>query len=247
MLVSIITATFNRENTLSRALTSINNQTYKNIQKVIIDGASTDKTKDIVKPYLNHNDIFLTEPDEGIYDALNKGISLSKGEIIGFLHSDDIYNGNDILRTVMNIFLKQDIDIVYGDLSYFKKFNPEKVVRTYRSVLLSKKNLAWGKMPAHPTIFIKKKIYKKIGLFNTDYRIAGDYEFLCRLVNNYNFKAIHIPKIFINMQLGGASTKGIKNTYILNKETYRAILSNGIYTNIFMLLSKYFFKIREFY
>ena len=139
----------------------------------------------------------------------------------------------------------KDIDIVYGDVSYFKKDRIEKVVRIYRSDTLSKKNLAWGKMPAHPAMFIKREIYQRIGLFNTSYTIAGDYEFLCRLVMNYNARAIYLPKILVQMQVGGRSTQGIKSLYKLNRETYRAILSNGIHTNIFMLLSKYFSKIRQ--
>ncbi len=245
MKINIITATFNRENTIERAISSVKRQTYKNIQSIIVDGASTDNTIGLVKPLMSKNDILISEPDSGTYDALNKGIKLSDGDIIGFLHSDDMYSDNSIVSSVMKLFLDKDIDIVYGDASYFKKDRIEKVVRIYRSDTLSKKNLAWGKMPAHPAMFIKREIYQKIGLFNTSYSIAGDYEFLCRLVMNYNARAIYFPKILVQMQVGGRSTQGIRSLYRLNRETYRAILSNGIYTNIFMLLSKYFSKITQ--
>ncbi len=245
MKIDIITATYNREDTIERALTSIKKQTYKNIQNIIIDGASTDNTINLVKSLINQNDIFISEPDSGTYDALNKGIQISKGDVIAFLHSDDFYSDKNVVSRVMNFFLNNEIDIVYGDVSYFKKDKIEKSVRTYRSDPLSKKNLACGKMPAHPAMFIKREVYEKIGLFNTSYTIAGDYEFLCRLIMNYEVKTKYLPEILVKMQIGGRSTQGIKSKYILNKETYRAITSNGIQTNIFLFLSKYFSKIRQ--
>ena len=245
MKISIITATFNRESTIIRAISSIQKQSYYNIQNIIVDGASKDNTINLIRPILRNNDILISEPDDGTYDALNKGINLSNGNIIAFLHSDDLYSNKDVVSNVMKLFLNKEIDIVYGDVSFFKKDKPDTEVRIYQSDVLSKKNLAWGKMPAHPAMFIRREIYEKIGLFDTNYIIAGDYEFLCRLVNKYNFNAVYIPNILVKMQVGGLSTQGIKSFYILNKETYRAILSNGIYTNIFMLLSKYFSKIRQ--
>lgn len=247
MKISIITITHNRAEIISRALSSINNQTYNDIQKVIVDGLSTDNTINLVKPNLKKNDVLISELDNGIYDALNKGIMNSEGEVIAFLHSDDLYEDKNVIKQVMNTFRNQDVDIVYGNAIFFSKLNIEKITRKYKSYKLSKKNLAWGKMPAHCAIFIKKKIFNKIGLFDTKYKIAGDYEFLCRLVMNYNFKAKYIPKTFIRMQSGGVSNQGFKSLFTLNRETYQAILKNGIYTNIFMLLSKYFFKIKEFF
>ena len=247
MKISIITATLNRESTILRSQLSVKKQTYDDIQSVIVDGGSKDKSVKKVERLLTSNDILLSEPDKGIYDALNKGINVSKGEVIGFLHSDDFYYDKHVIKNVMNLFMSQDIDIVYGNVSFFYPNNPKKIIRIYRSKELCKKNLAWGLMPAHPAIFIKKKIYEKIGLFNSSYKIAGDYEFLCRLVMNYKYTAKFIPRVMVNMQMGGISTRSFKNSYILNKETFRAISNNGIYTNIFMLLSKYFIKIREFY
>ena len=245
MKIDIITATYNREDTIERALTSIKKQTYQNIQNIIIDGASTDNTINLVNSLINQNDILISEPDSGTYDALNKGIQISKGDVIAFLHSDDFYNDKNVVSRVMNFFLNNEIDIVYGDVSYFKKNKIEKSVRTYRSDPLSKKNLARGKMPSHPAMFIKREVYEKVGLFNTSYTIAGDYEFLCRLIMNYEVKTKYLPEVLVKMQIGGRSTQGIKSKYILNKETYRAIKSNGIQTNIFLFLSKYFSKIRQ--
>lgn len=247
MKISVITATYNRASTIVRALQSIKNQTYSNVQLVIIDGASTDDTLELIQPVLSSFDIICSEKDHGIYDGLNKGINISDGEVIAFLHSDDIYFDKNTLSTVMNIFEDNDIDIVYGDASFFDEKNLEKVTRIYRSDELSLKNLAWGKMPAHPATFIRRRVYEKIGIFKIDYHIASDYEFFCRLVTNYKFKAKYLPKVLVRMQSGGVSTGGIKSFFLLNREVFRAIRSNGIYTNIFMLLSKYFSKIWQFF
>jgi glycosyltransferase involved in cell wall biosynthesis len=246
MKISIITATYNRASTIVRALSSVKSQTYKDVQLVVIDGASEDSTVELVAPLISSADVIQSAPDSGIYDALNKGVKISNGDVIAFLHSDDFYFDDSVLSTVMNIFTDNNIDIVYGDVSFFKKDEPEKVIRTYRSDKLSEANLAWGKMPAHPAMFIRSRVYQKIGVFKTNYSIAADYEFLCRIVRNYDFKAVYLPRVMVRMQLGGMSTGGLKNTLLLNKEVYRAVLDNGIYTNVFMLLSKYPSKLLQF-
>ena len=246
MKVSIITATFNRERSIVRALKSIKNQTYSDIESIIIDGDSEDNTINLIKPILDTNDVLISEPDDGIYDALNKGLSNAKGDIIGFLHSDDTFFNEDVINQVVKSFNRHDADIVYGDSIFFPKSNFNKVIRRYRSGTFSKKNLAWGKMPSHPALFIKRHIYEEIGYFKTDYKIAGDYEFLCRLIKYPNLKKIHLKQIFVKQQLGGASTKGIRNTILLNQETLKALKTNNIYSNLFMLLSKYPSKIMEF-
>ncbi len=246
MKVSIITATYNRSSTIVRALSSIKTQKYKDIQMVIIDGASLDNTISLVTPMLGENDIFKSEPDFGIYDALNKGLAMADGEVIGFLHSDDLFTDDEVISRVAELFLDDSVDVVYGDICFFANSDEMETKRLYRSGQLSRKNLAWGKMPAHPAIFIRRDIYDKIGYFNTDFKIAADYEFLCRLVSIINPKSVYLPKTLVRMQLGGISTSGFRSTMVLNKEVMRAIRLNGIYTNIFMLLSKYPSKILEF-
>lgn len=247
MRVSVITATYNRASTIVRAISSVKKQTYPDVQAVVIDGASEDSTVSLLSNFLSSDDVLLSEPDNGIYDALNKGLGLASGEIIAFLHSDDQYFDDNVISTVMKYFEDDSVDVVYGNVCFFSGENVEKVIRTYQSDILSLKNLAWGKMPAHPAMFIRSRVYKKIGGFKTDYQIAADYEFLCRLVKLPGLKATYHPKTLIQMELGGVSTSGIKNTFILNKEVYRALRANGIYTNIFMLLSKYPSKIRQFF
>ena len=247
MKISIITATYNCASTVVRALSSIKRQTYRNVELVVIDGASKDETIDLVSPFISSTDIMLSEPDNGIYDALNKGVEVCSGDVIAFLHSDDLYFDDNILSTVMSIFNDSDIDIVYGDVSFFVQERIDKVVRTYSSDKLSLENLAWGKMPAHPAMFIRRQIYERIGPFKTDYSIAGDYEFLCRIARNIEFNAVYLPSVLVRMQTGGISTGGFKNSLVLNKEVYRAVRDNGIYTNIFMILSKYPAKILQFF
>ena len=244
--VSIITAAFNRATTIKRALLSVKSQTYENIQIALIDGASTDETISKAQTILEKTDIVISEPDEGIYDALNKGLKISDGEIIGFLHSDDLFYDNDVISKVADVFADDSVDIVYGDACFFSGQNSKKVKRRYRSSELTLKNLAWGKMPAHPSIYIRRRIYDEIGYFETNFKIAGDYEFLCRLAKHKNLKSVYLPYPFVKMQFGGASTSGLSSTILLNKEVLRAIRQNGIYTNLFMVLSKYPSKIMEY-
>ena len=246
MKVSIITATYNRGATVVRAISSIKSQTYSDIQVVVVDGASQDSTISLVRPMLNANDILQSEPDAGIYDALNKGLALANGEIIAFLHSDDLYYDNSVISQVVDAFADTSVDVVYGDVCFFSGSSVTKTKRRYRSDKLSERNLAWGKMPAHPAIFIRRQIYEEIGYFETDFQIAADYEFLCRLVQYANLKSVYLSSMLVRMELGGASTGGVRNTILLNKEVFRAIRKNGIYTNIFMLLSKYPSKIIQF-
>lgn len=247
MKVSIITATYNREATIIRALASIKNQSYSNIESIVVDGFSQDKTLSLLAPILTSKDTLISEPDSGIYDALNKGLALASGDIIGFLHSDDLYSDKDVISNIVEIFSENIVDVVYGDVAFFAPDNSKKIKRKYKSDALTEKNLAWGKMPAHPSIFIRKEIYEKIGYFETDFQIAADYEFLCRLIKFEEIRSIYLPRQIVNMQLGGVSTKGIKNTFLLNKEVFRAIRKNKIYTNIFMILSKYPSKIMQFF
>ena len=244
--VSVITATYNREATILRALSSIKNQTYANIQSIVVDGKSQDNTMLLVSSILADEDILISEPDHGIYDALNKGLVLAEGDIVAFLHSDDLYFDYNVISRVVKIFSDDTVDVVYGDVCFFAGSNLTKTLRRYRSDQLSERNLAWGKMPAHPAMFIRRRIYEKVGYFETEFDIAADYEFLCRLIHYVGLKSVYLSSVLVRMQLGGASTGGFRNTILLNKEVFRAIRKNGIYTNLFMLLSKYPSKILQF-
>lgn len=247
MKISIVTASYNREETIKRAINSIKSQTYQNVECILVDGGSTDATFLIAKSLLGPSDCYLSEADSGVYDGLNKGISLASGEIIGFLHSDDLYEDRFVLQRVVDTFISTGADVVYGDASFFHKQEPKKMVRRYRSGTLSKQQLAWGRMPAHPSIFMKATLYRELHGFRENYKIAADYEFLCRLMTTKEVKSTYVPEVFVRMQTGGVSTSGLRSSVILNREVRRALLENKIKTNYLMILSKYPRKIMELY
>tara|TARA_B110000259_G_scaffold187744_1_gene243114 strand:- start:1172 stop:1939 length:768 start_codon:yes stop_codon:yes gene_type:complete len=246
MKISVITALYNREKTIARALESIKSQSYLNIEKVIIDGDSNDSSMSIIEQFVNDTDICISEKDEGLYDALNKGIASATGDVLAFLHSDDVYFDKFVIEKVVSIFFETGADIVYGDACFFRKENVDQIIRNYRSDKLTIKNLAWGKMPAHTAMFINKKVYKKFGAFKKGYQICADYEFLCRIAKDPELKSVYLPQPLIKMQTGGVSTGGIKNTILLNKEVLKACLDNNIKTNMMMILSKYPSKLLQF-
>ena len=244
---SVITATYNRGKTIFRAISSVKNQNYEFVESIVIDGCSRDDTLAQISGLLDSQDTLISEPDKGIYDALNKGLKFASGDVICFLHSDDFYFNENTLSCVAEVFKDESVDIVYGDACFFKENDPSRIIRNYKSDKLSVSNLAWGKMPAHPAIFCRKKVYDELGNFKTDFKIAADYEFLCRLTKTSGFNAKYLNQNLVMMQSGGASKIGIKNTLLLNREVYRAIRSNDIYTNYLMLFSKYASKILQFF
>lgn len=244
--ISIITVTYNSIKTLRETLDSVKNQTYSNIEHIVIDGKSTDGTVDLCKMY-DHINLLISEKDEGIYDALNKGIEKSTGEIIGILHSDDIFYSDDILRKIAFFFeTSKQTDIFLGDIIQIKKINNIKIKRFYQSNLWSPKMFAWGIMPAHPAFFCRRKVFVTSGLYKLNYKIAADYEFLIRILLKKKYSYKYIPIITTEMKVGGASTKNIASLIRLNKEIKMACSENGLYTNYLMIYSKYFLKIFEF-
>lgn len=247
MKVSIITVCFNSEETIDKAINSVLSQSHKDIEYIIIDGESKDKTIDLVRRYISKLSFFKTEPDEGIYDAFNKGIELATGDVICFLNSDDIYTSTHVISKIASAFATTDVDIIYGDVIYHNKQNPSKVIRRYKSGNFSIKRLAWGWMPAHPSVFMRRGVYDTYGNFKKNYKIAGDYEFFCRIMKGGQLKSMYFPEAFVNMRAGGVSTSGFKNTYILNSEVVRACRENGINTSIFRILSKYPLKLLEIF
>lgn len=246
MKISVICAVFNREKTIARALTSIKQQTYAEVECIVVDGLSSDKTVEIVKSILGPDDIIISEPDKGVYDALNKGLLRASGDIISLLHSDDFYADDEVLGSVADIFKLNNLQLVYGDAEFFAAKDPKRTIRYYKSGFLSKKNLSYGQMPAHPSMFFHKNIYQELEGFKIDYKIAADYEFLCRLVAHRNVRSHYARKSLVRMQLGGLSTAGFKSTITLNKEVRRGLKENGIYSNYAMILSKYPLKILGF-
>jgi glycosyltransferase len=246
MKISIITVCYNSEKTIYDAINSINLQTYPNIEHVFIDGLSTDETLDVIKINSKRDNIIISEPDKGIYDALNKGILNATGDIIGFLHSDDVLNESNTIEDIVNTFNIESVDGVYGDLLYVDKQNINKIIRNWKSCIFEKELLNKGWMPPHPTLFLKKNIYHKYGLFDLNYSISSDYEFILRIFKNKSLKFTYIPNVISKMRIGGASNRNIKN--IINKtiEDYRALKSNNT-GNLFSLIRKNTSKIKQFF
>jgi len=242
MKISIITVVLNNKDYVENCIKSVLAQTYKDIEHIIIDGGSTDGTVDVIRKYNGKISQFISELDKGIYYAMNKGIKLATGDIIGMLNSDDFYADEDIISTVVNEFSEKSVDSVFADLVFIKRNDPDRIVRYYQSSHFTPRKFLYGWMPAHTTFFVKNSIYHQYGLFNTDYRLASDYELLLRLLGKHRISYSYIPKVFIKMRTGGESTKSFKSNLIHNREIIRACAENGFKTNIFKVYSKYFLK-----
>ena len=243
MKISIITVVYNNKETIKDAIDSVLNQTYKDIEYIIVDGASSDGTVDIVKNYGDKISKFVSESDNGLYDAMNKGIALATGDVVGILNSDDFYIDDKVIQKVMKVFEEKQCESMFADLVFVKPNDLEKTVRYYDSSKFHPSKFAYGWMPAHPTFFVKREVYERYGVFKTDYKIASDYEILVRLLKKYELSYFYLNEVIIKMRMGGISTSGLKSNYILNKEIIRACKENGIYTNWLKVLSKYPSKI----
>jgi glycosyltransferase len=226
--ISIITAVYNNENTIEDAIKSVLSQTHGDIEYILIDGASSDGTLDIVKKYDEKIDTIVSEKDGGIYDALNKGIEKATGDVVCFLHSDDIYENEDVVKKVNNLFEEQQVDSVYGDLVYVKKENVDKVVRYWKSGEFEYKKLKTGWMPPHPTFFVKREVYEKYGGFDTNFRIAADYDTILRFLGVQKISTAYLPEVLIKMRLGGESNKSLANLKNKTVEDIKALRKNSI-------------------
>lgn len=242
MKFSIITVVLNNKALLESCISSLLEQDYPNVEYIVIDGGSTDGTLQIIKKYEKRISRWISEKDRGLFDAINKGIQMATGDVIGVLNSDDFYVGKDVLSTVRSEFERKNVDSVFADMVYVKRYEPEKIVRYYRSSNFTLKKFAYGCMPAHPTFFVRRDVYERFGLFKTDYRIAADYELMLRFLLCNKISYSYLPKVLIKMRVGGVSTRGLKSNWILNNEILRACSENGIKTNIFKVYSKYFTK-----
>jgi glycosyltransferase involved in cell wall biosynthesis len=243
--ISIITVVWNNKETIKDAIDSVLNQTYKDIEYIIIDGASTDGTIDIVKSYGDKITKFVSEPDKGLYDAMNKGIALATGDVIGILNSDDFYIDKFVIEKVIKEFEDKKVDSVFADLVFVKPENLDKTVRYYDSSKFNPSKFAYGWMPAHPTFFVKREIYEKYGVFRTDLKIAADFDILARFLYTHKISYSYMQDILVKMRVGGVSTGGLKSKMLLNKEVLQVCKDNGIKTNIFKILLKYPQKILE--
>ena len=249
MKISIITITYNSAKTLPRALESVRSQTYGDIEHIIIDGASTDGTKELIINYqlsiINSQSPkvrWVSEPDGGIYDALNKGIRMATGDVIGFLHSDDVLYSPDSIGQIAAAFESTKADVVYGDLQYC---NGDKVTRRWRSNAFKPSSLKFGWMPPHPTLYVRRKVYEQVGEYDSWFRISADYDMILRIFTA-GYKTHYIPQVLVSMETGGASNRDAKARLSKTQEDYFVLKKNHVGAGLLTVACKQLRKIRQF-
>ena len=249
VLISVITACHNSASTLEHALDSVASQDYSGIEHIVIDGASSDSTRDILQARPQGQLRWYSEPDSGIYDALNKGIGHAQGDVVGFLHADDEYASADVLSMIAGCFTDPQVMACYGDLVYIGQHDTSRVIRYWRSGAYHPKQLKSGWMPPHPTLYVRRELYEKIGGFNTAYRIAADYDCILRLfrtIEDQGGRVEYLPTVLVNMRTGGASNRSLKNIIQKSREDLRALRSNQV-GGLGVLAMKNFSKLGQFF
>lgn len=221
--LSIITACWNCAETIGTCLASVASQTWPARGHVVIDGGSRDGTVALLEQHRRQLAVLVSEPDRGIYDALNKGIAHAEGDVVGFLHADDRYAGPGVLARVAEAFADPEVSAVYGDLQYVRQDDPDQVVRHWQSAPFSRRRLAWGWMPPHPTLYVRREWYARIGGFDSRYRIAADYFSILQLFSQPDFKAVYLPEVLVKMRLGGASNRSLANIVRKSREDLHAL------------------------
>ncbi len=227
-MISVITATYNSERTLIDTIRSLQIQTFQSFESVFIDGNSKDSTLDIInRSELEQKQVY-SEPDEGIYQAMNKGIAHAKGDVIGFLNSDDFYADENVLKDVAFLFKDPEVDACYGNLCYVGKQNKNKIVRHWKSESFKAGMFQKGWVPPHPTFFARREVYEKYGGFDTSFKIAADYELLLRMFEVEKIKTVYLPKVLVHMRLGGETNKSIQNIISQNQEIWKALKKHNL-------------------
>lgn len=226
--ISVITAVFNRASTLGQALESVHAQTWPDVEHIVIDGGSTDGSLAILRRHSAAISQLVSEPDKGLYDALNKGIRACSGDVVGFMHADDQFATVGTLAKVAASFEDDSVEAVYGDLVYVKKEDPDKVVRYWRAGPYEREQLAQGWMPPHPTFYVRRDLYSRFGMFDTNFQIAADYDSMLRMLWGGRIKAAYIPEVLVRMRTGGISNKSVLNIYRKSREDYAAMRQNGL-------------------
>lgn len=248
MKISIVTATYNSGVSLRDTLESVLSQTYDDYEHIIVDGGSTDNTLDILREYEPRYKGRLkwhSEPDRGIYDAMNKGIIRATGELVGLLNSDDFYTSDDVLASIAESYKSGGVDAVYGDVCYVHPNDLKKMVRRYSSASFSRWKMRLGFMPAHPSFYCRRSVYMRLGMFDLRFKIAADFEQLLRLIFVNNIKTRYIPKTFVTMRTGGASTSGLSSHKQIYHDHMMAYKVNGVYSNCMLESMRYMCKICE--
>jgi len=245
LTISLITVVFNAQNTIEKCLDSVVRQKFNNVQYIVIDGGSTDNTISIINKYKDNVDIFITEPDNGIYDAMNKGLRLATGDIIGTLNADDYLADDDVLSDVAEVFAQQNINILYGNLDFIDPNG--KIVRKWRSGKYKSGMFNWGWMPPHPTFYCKRELFEGLGGYRLDYGSAADYELMLRFIHANKAKVFYLNKVIIKMFIGGVSNKSLGNRVKALLFDYKAMRNNGILFPFITVVFKPLRKIMQFF
>ena len=243
--VSLITVTYNAESTIERCIQSVIAQNYQNIEYIVIDGASTDSTLQIINRYAQNIKIIISEPDKGMYDALNKGIKLATGNITGILNADDYFASDDILADVATAFMRSNTDILYGNLD-FVDLN-ETIIRKWRTRAYNKGDFDWGWMPAHPTFYCRRSLFKSLGFYSLEHGTAADYELMLRFMHKTKVNVYFLNKVMVKMQCGGMSNKSPVNRINAWKFDLKAMRNNGIRFSLFALIMKPLRKLGQYF
>jgi glycosyltransferase involved in cell wall biosynthesis len=247
MKVSIITVCYNAERTIADALQSVASQSHDDIEHIVIDGASTDDTMAIVEHYREQLSVVVSEPDKGIYDAMNKGIALASGDIIGILNADDVYAKDHVIERVVEAFVADDtLQAVYGDLVYVSADDPDKVVRYWKSRPYAEGLFEHGWMPAHPTFFVRRDVYRQYGDFDLDFGIQSDFELCMRFIAIKQIKTRYLPGVMVRMRMGGVTNNSVRNVIKGNIEAYRACRKHGLPVTPLFIVKKVISRIPQF-
>lgn len=245
MKISIVTAVFNGAREIGATLASVEAQDYADIEHVVVDGASTDGTADRVRRDGRRVAKLLSEPDRGVYDAFNKGLALATGDVIGYLNAGDVYEGPGVIAAIAAQFAAPDVEAVFGDVVITEAGQTGKVLRRYRSGGFTPHRLGWGFMPAHPTLFVRRATYDRVGPYDTSYRIAGDFELCIRLFVGQAVRYACLPQVLVRMPRGGLSNSGWRSKWTITREMHRACRAHGIPTSYAKLFARFPVKALE--
>lgn len=246
MKISVVTVTYNCADTVATTFESFVGQRYSDKEHVVIDGASKDGTLEVLQAHRLQLSVLVREPDQGVYDALNKGIARCTGDVIGFLHGDDLYADNRVLSRIAEVFSDGSVDAVYGDLDYVRREDASRIVRHWKSGPFSRDKLSWGWMPPHPTLFVRRKIYEQLGGFDLQFKIAADYDWMLRLLSQPDVRVVYIPEVLVKMRVGGMSNRSLNALIRKSSEDYRIMRKNGV-GGVHALVWKNFSKLPQFF
>ena len=246
MKISIITSVYNNKETIAETIASVSSQTYKDIEYIVVDAASTDGTVEVIKEHNDKITTFVSAPDRGIYDGLDRGIALATGDVIGFLHADDLFEDEYVVSKIAEAFETYDVDSIYGDLIYVKKDDVSKIIRYWKSGVYKRIKLEYGWMPPHPTFYVKREVYESYGTYDTKFKISADYDAVLRFFGRENITTHYIPEVLVKMRVGGDSNKSLHNVLLKVKEDFLAIKNNRV-CHMQSLLFKSLSKVPQFF